>query len=152
MAKDGESFFERKLSPREYWVTLTVLLASVAALSFLAVPLFTGLAASAGTKLATIRQAEISSVQDELKASEGSYASDITELAAALKDEGLDETASDLAQLTASSSGWCAVLNQDRGRLSSQTLTVRSDGSTPETFESIADATAACETEGSADD
>lgn len=145
MAKDGESLFERKLSPREFGIALTVLLASIAALSFLVVPLYTGLATSAGTKLATTRQAEISSVQDELKASGGSYASDITELAAALRNEGLGETADSLAQLTASSSGWCAVLNQDRGRFSSQTLTVRSDGSTPETFESIAEATAACE-------
>lgn len=145
MAEENESFFTRKLTRRESVTALVVLLVSVVGLSFLAVPAFVNLSNGAGAKLAATRQAEISSVQDELKASEGDYANEITELAAALKAKGFGETADSLAQLTAGSTGWCAVLNQDRGRMASQTLTVRSDGSAPETFESIADATAACE-------
>lgn len=113
--------------------------------ALLGAPIYVGLTEDAGTRVAEKRQDEIIEIQDELKASTGSYADSITELSDALKEEGLDDTAANLAQLTASSSGWCAVLNQDRGRMSSLALTIHSDGSKPEIFKTIADAAAACE-------
>lgn len=95
--------------------------------------------------LAVVRQGEISTVQEELRVDQGSYAESAGELRDALRIAGLSQTAESIVDVTHSDSDWCVTINQKTGDRPDWALTLSSKEMEPEPFETQKEATDHCQ-------